>query len=91
MSDSAASGRRRSSETRAIPLARREAANYASSSPPHTPATREAKARDSQTVDYLDMVMGLWMHSARKDMRRARRMKKEKNRESVQKWRQAVA
>ena len=32
------------------------------------------KAKDSEVVDVLDVVAGLWVHNARKDMRRARMM-----------------
>jgi len=42
-----------------------------------TPATRQAKAGDSQTFDVLDVVVGLWMHNARKDVRQACMMKEE--------------
>ena len=44
------------------------------------------KAGDSEAVDILDVVMGLWAYNARKDMHRARMMKKEQTRESIQKW-----
>jgi len=50
-----------------------------------TPATGQTKAGESQTFDVLDMVVGLWMHNARKDVRRTRMMK-ERTRESVQNW-----
>ena len=46
---------------------------------------------DSEAVDIFDVVMGLWAHNAGKDTRRARMMKEEQTRESVQKWLQFVA
>ncbi|KAK2464730.1 hypothetical protein APHAL10511_003306 [Amanita phalloides] len=49
------------------------------------------KAGDSEAVDVLDVVVGLWGHNARKDMRRARMAEEERTRESVQKWLQFVA
>ncbi|KAF8716083.1 hypothetical protein AX14_012436 [Amanita brunnescens Koide BX004] len=53
-------------------------------------ATAE-NAGDSEAVDILDVVMGLWAHNARKDMRRTRMIEEEQTRESVQKWLQSVA
>ena len=41
---------------------------------------------DSEAVDMFDVVAGLWAHNARKDMHRARKMKKEQTRESIQNW-----
>ena len=52
--------------------------------------TRQAKAGDGQVVDVFDMVLGLWAYGSRKDLCRARKMEKERMRESVQKWRQPV-
>ena len=49
------------------------------------------KAGDSEAVDIFDVVAGLWAHNSSKDMRRARMMKEEETRESVQKWLQFVA
>ncbi|KAF8323572.1 hypothetical protein F5887DRAFT_1290598 [Amanita rubescens] len=49
------------------------------------------KAGDSEAIDVLDVVAGLWVHNARKDMRRARMMEEEQTRESIQKWLQFVA
>ena len=48
------------------------------------------KVGDTQAVDVLDMVMGLWMHNARKDMHQACMIQKEQTQESVQKWLQSV-
>ncbi len=42
------------------------------------------KTGDSQAVDILDVVVGLWVRNARKDMRRARTMEEEQTRECVQ-------
>ena len=55
------------------------------------PVTRQAKAGDGQVLDVFDMVLGLWAYGSRKDLCRARKMEKERMRESVQKWRQAVS
>ena len=41
--------------------------------------------------DLADMVLGLWMHNARKDMHQACMMKEEQTRESVQTWLQSIA
>ena len=60
---------------------RPEKANHHSRT--ETPATGQAKAGDSQAVDNFDVVVGLWVHNARKDMRRARIMKEGQMRESV--------
>ena len=46
---------------------------------------------DTEAIDRFDMIAGLWAYNARKDMRRARMMKKEQTRENIQKWRQSVA
>ena len=45
-----------------------------------------SSAVDSQTPDYTDMILGLWMHNARKGRRQARAMKAEKTREKVRTW-----
>ena len=55
-------------------------------------ARREEKNRqasntaDSQTPDYADMILALWMHNARKGQRQARAMKAEKTQEKVRTW-----
>ena len=41
---------------------------------------------DSQTPDFADMILALWMHNARKGQRQARAMKAEKTREKVRTW-----
>jgi hypothetical protein len=46
----------------------------------HSQTETLEKARDSGAVDILDVVVGLWAHNARKDMRRARMMKEEQTR-----------
>jgi hypothetical protein len=52
----------------------------------HAAARRAEKRRDgttadSQTPDFADMILALWMHNARKGQRQARAMKAEKTRE----------
>ena len=47
---------------------------------------QEAQAVDSQTPDFADMILALWMHNARKGQRQARAMKAEKTREKVRTW-----
>ncbi len=47
---------------------------------------QEAQAADSQTPDFADMILALWMHNARKGQRQARAMKAEKTREKVRTW-----
>ncbi|KIL55822.1 hypothetical protein M378DRAFT_90221, partial [Amanita muscaria Koide BX008] len=44
------------------------------------------KAADSQTPDFADIILGLWMHNARQGQRQARVMKAEKTREKVRTW-----
>ncbi|KAF8671731.1 hypothetical protein AX14_005652 [Amanita brunnescens Koide BX004] len=44
------------------------------------------KAADSQTPDFADIILGLWMHNARQGQRQARAMKTEKTREKVRTW-----
>lgn len=55
------------------------------------PGETPEKAGDSEAVDILDVVVGLWAHNARKDMRRARMMGEEQTRESIKKWLEFVA
>jgi hypothetical protein len=55
------------------------------------PRTKQAKAGGSQTVDYLDIVVGWWMRSARQDVHRARMMKEEQTQKNVQEWLQSVS
>jgi hypothetical protein len=47
---------------------------------------QEAQAADSQTPDFADIILGLWMHNARKGQRQARAMKAEKTQEKVRTW-----
>jgi hypothetical protein len=47
---------------------------------------QEAQAADSQTPDFADMILALWMHNARKGQRQARAIKAEKTQEKVQTW-----
>lgn len=56
----------------------------------HSQTETREKVGDSEAVDMFDVVAGLWAHNARKDMRRARMMKKEQTRESVRNWLQLV-
>ncbi len=55
-------------------------------------ARREEKRRvgwqasSTETPDFADMILGLWMHNARKGRRQARAMKAEKTREKVRTW-----
>ena len=44
------------------------------------------KAADSQTPDFADIILGLWMHNARQGQRQARAMKAEKTQEKVRTW-----
>ena len=41
---------------------------------------------DSQTPDFADMILALWMHNARQGQRQARAIKAEKTREKVRTW-----
>jgi hypothetical protein len=52
----------------------------------HSQTETLEKVGDGEEVDMFDVVAGLWAYSARKDMRRARMMKKEQTRESIQNW-----
>ena len=56
----------------------------------HSQTETLEKAGDSEVVDILDVVVGLWAHNATKDMRRARMMEEEQTRESIRKWLQFV-
>ena len=47
---------------------------------------QEVQAADSQTPDFADMILVLWMHNAKKGQRQARAMKAEKTREKVRTW-----
>ena len=41
---------------------------------------------DSETPDFADMILALWMHNARKGQRQAREIKAEKTREKIRTW-----
>jgi hypothetical protein len=47
---------------------------------------QEAQAADSQTPDFADIILGLWMHNARKGQCQAHAMKAEKTQEKVRTW-----
>ncbi|KAF8737659.1 hypothetical protein AX14_012536 [Amanita brunnescens Koide BX004] len=47
---------------------------------------QETQAADSQIPDVADIILGLWMHNARKRQRQARAMKAEKTQEKVRTW-----
>jgi hypothetical protein len=47
---------------------------------------QEAQAVDSQTPDFADIILGLWMHNARKGQHQACAMKAEKTQEKVRTW-----
>jgi len=52
-------------------------------------AARQEKKKqevDSQTPDYSDIILGLWMHNARKGQHQAHARKAEKTQEKVQTW-----
>ena len=50
----------------------------------------QAQTPTAKAPDVMDLLVGLWMCNARKDMQRARMMEQQRVRDSVEKWLQSV-